>query len=92
MGEGKKLSCEWYQKPSDTKIILSFPSCAPIQHKRTLIEGTILRLIRSTSSWQDFNEYQYKLLHYRKVMLFSNDSSCMIKTAQLTLALLKLIE
>ena len=48
----KKITCGWYQKPTDTDTILNFRGCAPLQYKRNVIKGTVLRVFRSTSTWQ----------------------------------------
>ena len=50
------IFCTWYQKPSDTGTILSYRSCAPLQHKKSIIQGTIHRLFRSTRIWKAFLE------------------------------------
>ena len=50
------IFCTWYQKPSDTGTILNYRSCAPLQHKKSIIEGTIHRLFRATSNWEAFHE------------------------------------
>ena len=39
------ITCHWYQKPTDTGIILNFCCCAPLQHKRNLIQGTVHRVL-----------------------------------------------
>ena len=36
-----KITCHWYQKPTDTGIILNFRSSAPLQHKKNAIQGTV---------------------------------------------------
>ena len=51
-----KFFCTWYQKPSDTGTILNYPSCAPIQHKNNIIQGTIHRFFRATTNWEAFHE------------------------------------
>ena len=40
----KKVTCGWYQKPTDTGTILIFRSCAPLQYKRNVVEGTVHRI------------------------------------------------
>ena len=50
------IFCPWYQKPSDTGTILNYRSCAPLQHKKSIIQGTIHRLFRATSKWEAFHE------------------------------------
>ena len=43
---GKKITCGWYQKPTDTGTILNFRGCAPLLNKRKNIEGTVHRVFR----------------------------------------------
>ena len=52
----KKVTCGWYQKPTDTGTILKFRSCAPLQYKRNVVEGTVHRIFRSTSTWENFDK------------------------------------
>ena len=54
--KSKKISCGWYQKPTDTGTILIFRSCAPLQYKRSVIEGTVHRVFRSTSTWKEYDK------------------------------------
>ena len=49
--EGKKVTCGWYQKSTDTGTNLNFRGCAPLPYKRNVIEGTVHRVFRSTSTW-----------------------------------------
>ena len=51
-----KINCGWYQKPTDTGTILNFRSCAPLQYKRSVIEGTVCRVFRSTSTWEEYDK------------------------------------
>ena len=37
----RKVSSKLCQKPTDTGILLNFRSCAPLQHKRNIVEDTI---------------------------------------------------
>ena len=39
LNKDRKISCHWYQKSTDTGIILNFRSCAQLQHKRNVIQG-----------------------------------------------------
>ena len=48
--EQRMITCKWYQKQTETGTILHFRSCAPLQHKKNIIEGTIHRLVRCTSN------------------------------------------
>ena len=50
------VTCSWYQKPTDTGTTLSNRSCAPTQYKRSVIQGTVHRVFRSTSSWEQFDK------------------------------------
>ena len=54
--KSKKINCGWYQKPTDTGTILNFRSCAPLQYKRSVIEGTVHRVFRSTSTWEEYDK------------------------------------
>ena len=39
----KNVTCGWYQKPTDTCIILNFRGCAPLQyHEETLLKGRFI--------------------------------------------------
>ena len=50
------ITCHWYQKPSDTGIIQKFRRCAPLQHKKIVIQGAVLRVIYAASSWLAFDQ------------------------------------
>ena len=43
------IFCTWYQNPSDTETILNNRGCAPLLHKKSIIQGTIHRLFRATN-------------------------------------------
>ena len=51
-----KIFCTWYQKPSDNGTIMNYRSCAPIQHKKSKIQGTKHCLFRATSNSEAFQE------------------------------------
>ena len=51
-----KINCGWYQKSTDTGTTLSFRSCALLQYKRNVIEGTVHRVFRSTSTWEEYDK------------------------------------
>ena len=53
--DGGNLNTAWYQKPTDTGLMLSFRSMAPKAYKRNIIEGTVHRIFNSTSTWQHFD-------------------------------------
>ena len=52
LNKDRKISCHWYQKSTDTGIILNFRSCAPLQHIRNGIQGTVHKIFNATSDWQ----------------------------------------
>ena len=56
VNSAKKVTCGWYRKPTDTGTILIFRGCAPLQYTRNVIEGTVHRVFRSTSTWEDFEQ------------------------------------
>ena len=49
VNEDRKISCHWYQKSADIGIILNFCSCAPLKHKKNVIQGTVHRIFKATS-------------------------------------------
>ena len=51
-----KASTAWYQKPTDTGLILSFRSLAPTIFKKNIIQGTVHRIFNATSNWQNFDD------------------------------------
>ena len=53
---GKKVTCGWYKKPTDTGTIPIFRGCPPLQYKRNVIEGTVHRVFRNTSTWENFHQ------------------------------------
>ena len=56
VSQGRRVTCSWYQKPTDTGTILNYISCAPTQYKRSVIQGTVYRVFRSTTSWEQFDK------------------------------------
>ena len=52
VSQGRRVTCSWYQKPTDAVTILNYRSCAPTQYKGSVIQGTVHRDFRSTSSWE----------------------------------------
>ena len=51
-----KIDTSWYQKPTDTGLILQFRALAPVKYKKNIIEGTIYRIFNATSTWENFTE------------------------------------
>ena len=55
VNKDRKISCHCYQKSADTGIILNFRSCATLQHKKNVIQGTVHKIFNATSDWQSFD-------------------------------------
>ena len=55
VNKDRKISYHWNQKSNDTGIILNFRSCAPLQHKKNVIQGTLHRIFHAFSDWQSFD-------------------------------------
>ena len=43
------ITCRWFQKPTDKRIILSLCSSAQLQHLKNVIQGTVQRVFSATS-------------------------------------------
>ena len=56
VSQARRVTCSWYQKPTDTGTILNYRSCAPTQYKHSAIQSTVHRVFRSTSSWEQFDK------------------------------------
>ena len=50
------ITCHWYQKSTDTGIIVNFRSCAPLQHKKNVVQGTVHRVFNANSNWLAFDQ------------------------------------
>ena len=53
--ETGKLSSIWYNKPTDTGLIMNFHALAPKRFKRSVVSGFVYRIYRSCSSWKIFH-------------------------------------
>jgi uncharacterized C2H2 Zn-finger protein len=51
MNNSGKLSSTWYNKPSDTGLIMNFHALAPKRYKRSVVSGFVHRIFRACSSW-----------------------------------------
>ena len=56
MSSKNNITCPWYQKSTDTGIIPNFRSCAPLQHKKNVIQGADHRVFNATSNWLAFDQ------------------------------------
>ena len=50
-----KLSSTWYNKPTDTGLIMNYHALAPKRYKRSVVSGFIHRIYRACSSWENFH-------------------------------------
>ena len=51
-----ELHSKWYQKPSDTGLVMNFHALAPKKYKRSTIQGLVYRIYRASSHWCYFHE------------------------------------
>ena len=51
-----KISCKWYPKLADASTVSNFRSCAPLQHKRNIVQDIVHRLFGCTSNSKNFDE------------------------------------
>ena len=56
MRNGKTLSSTWYNKPTDTGLIMNYHALAPKRYKRSVVAGFVHRIYRACSSWALFHE------------------------------------
>ena len=55
-----QLSWTWYNKPTDTGLIMNYYALAPKKYKRSVVSGFVYRIYRACSSWQLFHESMEK--------------------------------
>ena len=53
--ENNKLSSTWYQKPTDTGLVMNYHALAPKRYKRSVVAGFVYRIYRACSSWKLFH-------------------------------------
>ena len=51
--EGSDISSTWYNKRTDTGIILNLHSLAPKRYKRSVVSGFVYRIFNACSSWKN---------------------------------------
>ena len=49
------LSSTWYNKPTDTGLIMNYHSLAPKRYKRSVVSGFVHRIFRACSDWKNFH-------------------------------------
>ena len=84
----KNVSKARGQKPTDTGTILNYRSCTSTQCKRSVMQGTVHRVLRSTSSWGQFN----KALETNRAQWLTNQYPANRSTKMAADALCKIIE
>ena len=52
----RHIETTWYQKPTDTDLLMSFCACAPTRYKTSIVQGTFHRLNNITSKWSSFHD------------------------------------
>ena len=65
---GTLLSSTWYNKPTDTGLIMNYHALAPRIYKRSVVAGFVHRIYRACSSWANF----HSSLEKAKCILESN--------------------
>ena len=54
--ESNELKSTWYNKPTDTGLVMNFFALAPRSYKRSVVQGFVHRVFRACSSWSLFHE------------------------------------
>lgn len=55
MNNEGQLSSTWYNKPTDTGLIMNFHALAPKRYKRSVVSGLVHRIHRACSTWEYFH-------------------------------------
>ena len=50
-----QLSSTWYNKPTDTGLIMNFHALAPKRYQRSVVTGFVYRIHRACSNWENFH-------------------------------------
>ena len=58
--KGNKLESTWYNKPTDTGLILNYHALAPKRYKRSVVSGFVHRIHRACSTETHFEESMRK--------------------------------
>ena len=51
-----QLSSTWYNKPTDTGLIMNYHCLTPKRYKRSVVSGFVYRVYRACSSWENFHK------------------------------------
>ena len=52
--ENGTLSSTWYNKPTDTGLIMNYHALAPKRYKRSVVSGFVYRIHRACSTTENF--------------------------------------
>ena len=55
MNSNGYLTSTWYNKPTDTGLILNYHALAPKRYKRSVVSGFVHRIHRACSTWMHFH-------------------------------------
>ena len=53
---GNNLTSTWYNKPTDTGLIMNYHALAPKRYKRSVVSGFVHRIYRACSTWENFHD------------------------------------
>ena len=51
-----QLHSTWYNKPTDTGLIMNYHCMAPKRYKRSVVSGFVYRIYRACSDWTRFHK------------------------------------
>lgn len=51
----QKLSSTWYNKPTDTGLVMNYLALSPKKYKRSVVSGFVHRIFRACSTWENFH-------------------------------------
>ena len=53
--DGSSLHSTWYNKPTDTGLIMNYHALAPKVYKKSVVAGFVHRIYRACSTWKNFH-------------------------------------
>ena len=56
MDEKGYCSSTWYNKPTDTGLVLNYHALAPRRYKRSVVSSFVHRIVRASSSWENVHK------------------------------------
>ena len=51
-----RLTSTWYNKPTDTGLMMNYHALVPKRYKHTVVSGVVHRIHRVCSTWQNFHD------------------------------------